>query len=269
MIHSPISATDLQRSTPLTLTDACRGCRTGSPLEIAITMAFQPIVDIVTGDVFAYEALVRGADGQSAGDVLASIDPEMIYKFDQACRVKAIELAGQLFASDSHTKLSINFMPNAVYEPDACIRASLTAARRVGFDPGRLMFEFTEDERMRDVPHVRHIIKAYRARGFTTAIDDFGAGFAGLGLLADLHPDMLKLDMALIRGIDLSAARRTIVAGVVQIADALGIRCIAEGIETAEELQTLREVGIRLCQGYLIARPAIETLPSIMLPAHD
>ena len=267
MMHSPISAKDVQRSTPLTMTDACRGCRTSSPLKMAITMAFQPIVDIVTGDVFAYEALVRGVDGQSAGDVLASIDPDMIYKFDQACRVMAIELAGQLFASDSDTKLSINFMPNAVYEPDACIRASLTAARRVGFDPGRLMFEFTEDERMRDVPHVRHIIEAYRARGFTTAIDDFGAGYAGLGLLADLHPDMLKLDMALIRGIEQSAARRAIVAGVMQIADALGIRCIAEGIETAEELQTLRDVGIRLCQGYLLARPAIEALPAVMLLA--
>ena len=267
MMHSPISAKDVQRSTPLTMTDACRGCRTSSPLKMAITMAFQPIVDIVTGDVFAYEALVRGVDGQSAGDVLASIDPDMIYKFDQACRVRAIELAGQLFASDSDTKLSINFMPNAVYEPDACIRASLTAARRVGFDPGRLMFEFTEDERMRDVPHVRHIIEAYRKRGFTTAIDDFGAGYAGLGLLADLHPDMLKLDVALIRGIEQSAARRAIVAGVMQIADALGIRCIAEGIETAEELQALRDVGIRLCQGYLLARPAIEALPAVMLLA--
>jgi EAL domain-containing protein (putative c-di-GMP-specific phosphodiesterase class I) len=127
--------------------------------------------------------------------------------------VKAIELAGRLFVPGGEAKFSINFMPNAVYEPEACIRVSLAAARRVGLDPGRLMFEFTEDERMQDVAHVRHIIEAYRARGFTTAIDDFGAGYAGLGLLADLHPDMLKLDMALIRGIDGSASRRTIVAG--------------------------------------------------------
>lgn len=128
------------------------------------------------------------------------------------------------------------------------------------------MFEFTEDERMLDVAHVRHIIEAYRARGFTTAIDDFGAGYAGLGLLADLHPDMLKLDMALIRGIDRSASRRTIVAGVLQIAQALGVECIAEGIETAEELQTLKEVGVRLCQGYLLGRPAVEALPDVVLP---
>ncbi len=269
MMHVPITAADSARATPAT--DLCRGCRTGAPLRTAITMAFQPIVDIRTGSVFAYEALVRGTDGRSAGEVLSGIEPDMIYKFDQACRVKAIELAGALFAPDGDqgggAKLSINFMPNAVYEPNACIRASLSAARRVGFDPGRLMFEFTENEQMVDVAHVRHIIEAYQARGFTTAIDDFGAGYAGLGLLADLRPDMLKLDMALIRAIDRSASRRTIVASVVRMAEDLGIECIAEGIETAAELQTLREIGLRLCQGYLLARPAVETLPSASLPA--
>lgn len=267
MTDSPAPPARDQRAAPSGTNDACQGCRTGQALDIPITMAFQPIVDIRTGTVFAYEALVRGVDGQSAGEVLASIGPDMIYKFDQACRVKAIELAGRLFAADDDARLSINFMPNAVYEPDACIRASLAAAGRVGFDPGRLMFEFTEDERMRDVSHVRRIIDAYRARGFATAIDDFGAGYAGLGLLADLHPDIIKLDMALVRGIDTSASRRTIVAGVVRIAEALGVRCIAEGIETAAELQTLREVGIHLCQGYHLARPAIEELPDIALPA--
>ena len=267
MMHSPISAKDIEGARPVKLKDACHGCRNSSPLRMDITMAFQPIVDIRTGVVFAYEALVRGVEGQSAGEVLASVEPDMIYKFDQTCRVKAIELAGQLFAPDDDTKLSINFMPNAVYEPDACIRASLAAARRVGFDPGRLMFEFTEDERMRDVTHVRHIIEAYRARGFTTAIDDFGAGYAGLGLLADLHPDMLKLDMALIRGIDGSAARQTIVAGVVRIAEALSVRVIAEGIETEAELLALRETGVHLCQGYLLGRPVIEALPAVAPPS--
>jgi EAL domain-containing protein (putative c-di-GMP-specific phosphodiesterase class I) len=266
MIHSPISAVDVARSEPIEFGDACRGCQTAAPLGMEITMAFQPIVDIRTSSIFAYEALVRGLDGQSAGDVLSAVGPDMIYKFDQTCRVKAIELAGRLFAPADHAKLSINFMPNAVYEPDACIRASLAAARRVGFDPAKLMFEFTEDERMCDVPHVRRIIESYRARGFTTAIDDFGAGYAGLSLLAELEPDILKLDMALIRGIDGSAARRTIVASVVNMAKALGIRCIAEGIETAAELEVLQEIGIELCQGYLLAQPAIATLPAIRLP---
>lgn len=265
MIHAPITATDIESAKPVSLADACRACRTAAPLGIAITMAFQPIVDLHTGGIFAYEALVRGVDGRSAGEVLAGVGPDMIYKFDQACRVKAIEMAGELFDPAGATKLSINFMPNAVYEPNACIRASLAAARRVGFDPARLMFEFTENERMHDVPHVQRILAAYRSRGFTTALDDVGAGYAGLGLLADLQPDMLKLDMALIRGIDASASRRAIVAGLVGIARALGIRCIAEGIETPAELRTLASLGIRLVQGYVLARPATGALPAIDL----
>lgn len=263
MIAATIVRPGADRIVPVTRREACQACRGGAPLAIDITMAFQPIVDIRTGDVFAYEALVRGVDGESAAEVLSTVEPDLIYKFDQTCRVKAIELAGALFAPGD-TKLSINFMPNAVYEPDACIRASLAAARRVGFDPRRLMFEFTEDERMRDVAHVRRIIAAYRARGFTIALDDVGAGYAGLALLADLQPDILKLDMALIRDIDQSAARRAVVAGLVGIAGALGMRCIAEGVETQAEVRALKETGIHLFQGYVLARPAVNALPDVV-----
>ena len=100
-------------------------------------------------------------------------------------------------------------------------------------------------------------MESYRAFGFTTAIDDFGAGYAGLTLLADLRPDILKIDMALVRGIDTSVARRSIVANLLRTATELGIRCIAEGVETAEELATLRQIGVRLCQGYFLGRPAL------------
>jgi len=239
----------------------CAACREGEGLPFAFTMAFQPILDVETGRVFAQEALVRGPGGESAASVLGQVGPDAIYRFDQDCRVKAITLAGRCFPPDDRAKLSINFMPNAVYEPRACIRASLSAARRVGFDPARLMFEFTENEPMRDVGHVRRIVSAYRELGFTTAIDDFGSGYAGLTLLADLRPDMLKVDMALVRGIDASAARRTIVASLVRTAEELGIGCIAEGVETAAELDVLRQIGVRLCQGFLLARPTLPIEP--------
>jgi EAL domain-containing protein (putative c-di-GMP-specific phosphodiesterase class I) len=242
---------------PSRVNHACAACREGEGPALAFTMAFQPIVDIEKGVLFGQEALVRGLAGESAASVLGQVGPDAIYRFDQDCRVKAITLAGRHFAPDDGSKLSINFMPNAVYEPRACIRASLSAARRAGFDPSRLMFEFTENEPMRDAAHVRHIVESYRALGFTTAIDDFGAGYAGLTLLADLRPDILKIDMALVRGIDSSAARRTIVANLLRTATELGIRCIAEGVETAEELATLRQIGVRLCQGYLLGRPAL------------
>lgn len=244
----------------------CAGCREGRSLPFDFTMAFQPIVDVAAGRVWGYEALVRGTAGERAGFVLDQVAPSLVYGFDQACRVKAVELASTVFPADPDVKLSINFMPNAVYEPNACIRATLAAAQRVGFDPGRLMFEFTENEKMRDVGHLRRIIAAYRAQGFTTAIDDFGAGYAGLGLLAELRPDVLKIDMALIRDIDRSATRRAIVRSIVTLAAELEIAPLAEGIETAAELAVVGALGITLCQGYLLGRPMLREAPVAHLP---
>ena len=106
--------------------------------------------------------------------------------------------------------------------------------------------------------------------GFGTAIDDFGAGHAGLGLLAKFQTDYIKLDMELVRGIDASMPRRMIVDGVIRIADALGITVIAEGIETIGEYDALRAGGIRHIQGYLLARPAFRKLPVVTMPVdHD
>jgi EAL domain-containing protein (putative c-di-GMP-specific phosphodiesterase class I) len=241
----------------------CQGCRNSEPLPFTFTMAFHPIVDVEREKVWGYEALIRGAEGQSAYSILNQVDEGRQYRFDQACRVKAIELAGRLFPRDSDARLSVNFMPNAVYEPAACIRTSLEAARRVGFDTRRIMFEFTENERLVDTGHVARIIAEYKRLGFVTAIDDFGAGHAGLNLLAGFQPDILKIDMELIRGIDDSAARQAIVSGIMVIARALQIIVIAEGVETQRELSTLRDAGITLFQGFLFAKPAIERLPDV------
>lgn len=246
----------------------CQGCQNDQPLPFDFTMAFQPIVEFDRGTVWGYEALVRGSEGEGAGQILAMVDEANRYKFDQACRVKAIELAGALF-QDAETRLSINFMPNAVYEPAACIRATLEAARRVGFAHRQLMFEFTEHERMTDVAHIQRIVTEYRKQGFATAIDDFGAGYAGLNLLANFQPDFLKLDMELIRGIDISRQRQTIIVAIVAMAQQLGVAVIAEGIETEAEMVTLRAAGIQLFQGYLFANPAVASLPAVWLPQRD
>ena len=246
----------------MTLSPACAGCRDGRKLPFAIQIAYQPIVDVSEGRVWGYEALVRGTSGESAAEILAQVSDEDRYKFDQLCRVTAIKGAGRLF-QDARTRLSINFMPNAVYEPAACIRASLAAAESVGFARDRIMFEFTEDERISDYGHIQHIIEEYRRFGFLTAIDDFGAGFAGLNLLANFQTDIIKIDMALIRDIHRSTARQTVVAGIVIIARALNVTVLAEGVESAAELAVLRAAGIRLFQGYLFAKPAIDRLPEI------
>ena len=241
---------------------SCQGCRDGADLPFAFTMAFQPILDVSEGRIWGYEALVRGPEGQGAGWVLDQVTPEMMYKFDQACRVRAIELFGQLSPHDD-TRLSINFMPNAVYEPAACIRASLGAAARVGLNPKRLMFEFTEQEHFTDTAHISNIVAEYRRQGFMTALDDFGSGYAGLNLLANLQTDLIKIDMDLIRDINTDRVRQAIVAGIMSIARALDIKVIAEGIESEAELTTLRAAGISLFQGYYFAKPQIEALPDV------
>jgi len=243
----------------MTQSTTCGGCRDGAGFDTPITMAFQPIVDVTTGRVFAHEALVRGADGASAYEVLSQVSEENRYAFDQACRVKAIELAAELGLAGRGANLSINFLPAAVYEPRACIRATLLAAMRTGFPLNQIIFEFTESERL-DTAHVLNILRTYRAMGFMTALDDFGAAFAGVGLLSQFQPDIVKLDMGLIRDIDRDKTKRIIVKSTVDMLRDLGILAICEGIERVEEYETLKDLGVNLMQGYLFARPALASL---------
>lgn len=241
---------------------SCVACRDGAGFDLSITMAFQPIVDIRTQKVFAYEALVRGQDGAGAGDVLARVSDDNRYAFDQLCRTTAIDLASRLELATGGVNLSINFLPNAVYEPRACIRATLAAAMRTGFPLSRIIFEFTEEEAI-DADHILNILRSYRAMGFKTAIDDFGAGYAGLGLLSKFQPDIVKLDMALIRDIDTDRVKRAIIRNTLSMLRDLDIEPVCEGIETIDEHNALRDLGVSLMQGYLFAKPAIEALPAV------
>jgi EAL domain-containing protein (putative c-di-GMP-specific phosphodiesterase class I) len=241
----------------------CSGCRDGTDFEIPFAMAFQPIVDTDTGLPFAYEALIRGADGAGAASVLSQVTDANRYAFDQACRVKAIETAMAAGIMDGDARLSINFLPNAVYSPMACIQLTLKTASAVGLPIDRLIFEFTENEEMGSPDHVASIIDTYKQIGFSVAIDDFGAGHSGLDMFARFVPDEIKLDMELVRGIDGNARRRAIVRAVVGMCRELDTLVIAEGIETAAEAATLRELGVRYHQGYWYAQPALERLPTI------
>ncbi|WP_115854546.1 EAL domain-containing protein [Kushneria indalinina] len=223
-------------------------------------MAFQPIVDLETRSVFAHEALVRGVDGESAWSVLSQVTPEYLYAFDQACRVRAIEMASQLGMT---SRLSINFLPNAVYEPRACIRATLETARRVGWPFEALIFEITENEHVVDRDHLRHIVEQYREMGFTVALDDFGTGHANLDLLTTLTPHHLKLDRVLITNIGQDTRRQKLVRHMCSMSEALGMGLVAEGVETLEDARWLYQQGIMRHQGYYYARPAFEALPGI------
>lgn len=241
---------------------ACQHCasRPGAAFEEDITMAFQPIFDIQTGEVFAQEALVRGKDGRGAGQIFEKVTEENRYRFDQLCRKTAIEVATRVGMTSA---LSINFMPNAVYEPSHCIAQTLWAADKYDFDITRIIFEFTEVEMVRDTQHLINIMETYREIGFRTAIDDFGAGFSGLNLLADVVPNIIKLDRHLITGLHQDRVRQAIVKRTKQLCDDLGVDVVAEGIEQREELEALAALGITLLQGYCLARPQFEQIKCV------
>ena len=172
----------------------CGKCGDDVP-SIAFDFAFQPIVSLKRHIVFAHEALARGPGGESAISVLSQVTWENRHRFDQDCRVRAIERAASLNMSES---LSINFIPNAVSNPLACVRRSVRAAEESGFDLSRIIFEVTEGERLEDANSLEKIFREYRKLGMKTAIDDFGAGYAGLNMLARFQPDIVKIDIDLI-----------------------------------------------------------------------
>lgn len=235
----------------------CAECAKGVGLGFEFTMAFQPIVNTTTREVFAQEALVRGMNEEPAGEILGRINDENRYRFDQACRVKAVQLGAKL---DIKSFVSINFLPNAVYRPELCIRTTLEAAATFGFPVDHIIFEITEGEKIKDHGHLREIVQYYRQQGFLTAIDDFGAGYSGLNLLAEFQTDLVKLDMGLISHIDQNKGRQAIVKGIIQVCNELDIKVIAEGVETHEELSILKSFGIELFQGYYFAKPKFQGL---------
>lgn len=229
-------------------------------LPFTFDHAFQPIVDVPMRMIYAHEALVRGPEGEGALSVLSQVDDSNRYAFDQACRVNAIRGAAAL---GMQGMLSINFMPNAVYRPEACIQTTLVAAREYGFPIDQIIFETTENEKIIDRKFLIEILTEYQRFGFKTAIDDFGAGYAGLDLLADFQPDLIKIDMELIRGIDTNRPRQVIVNSILDMCALLDIEVIAEGIETYAEYRCLADLGIAYMQGFYFSRPQFRGLGNL------
>jgi EAL domain-containing protein (putative c-di-GMP-specific phosphodiesterase class I) len=201
--------------------------------------------------------LVRGPVGEGAATVLAQLDSVNIYAFDQACRSKAIGLAASLGLDRS---LSINFLPNGIYDPKACLRHTLKAASQHNFPHHLLTFEIVETEGLADPAHLAAIVAEYRSRGFRIALDDFGTGYSGLARLADLRPDILKVDRILVKDCDRDTTRRRILANLLALGRDVGTDIVLEGVETEAEMLALRAIGGRFMQGFYFARPALETL---------
>ena len=263
MLKAPFALECYVTDFPSSLTSpkaGCQGCQSSPPLDFTFAFAYQPIVDLRDRSVFAHEALVRGTNGEGALSILSQVNEQNRYRFDQRCRTQAIQGAAQLGMKEN---LSINFMPSAVYRPELCIRSTLEAAKEHDFPLDRLIFETLESDHLDNNRHLTNILREYHEFGFKTAIDDFGAGYSGLNLLADFQPDLIKLDMALIRDIDHDRVRQIIVRGVVTICEELGVTVIAEGIETPGERDFLADCGIFLMQGFWFAKPAFKALAQV------
>ena len=172
--------------------------------EDRLTVHFQPIVRVEDpADVYAHECLMRGvgADGSlvSPGTILAAArESEMLFQTDLAARLAAVREAAR---SGVGGNVFINFTPTAIYDPKFCLRATVEAVAEAGLDNGRVVFEITEAENAGDVGHLKNIVDYYRGRGFRVAIDDVGSGYSSLNLLHQLRPDLVKLDMDLVRGV--------------------------------------------------------------------
>ena len=230
---------------------------------IEFSFAFQPIVDSIAREIISYEALIRGPRGESAYSILSRVAPADIHRFDAGGRIVAIAMAAKLkLACD----LNLNFLPQSLLNSRAALDDTLEAAERHGIAFERLVIEMTEGEIINDHAQFAQLINQYRARGIKVAIDDFGAGYSGLNLLAEFQPDQIKIDMNLVRGIESHGARQAIVRALIQACTDLGIDIVAEGVETTAEYRWFSDEGVQYFQGYLFSRPGFECLPQPWFP---
>jgi EAL domain-containing protein (putative c-di-GMP-specific phosphodiesterase class I) len=227
--------------------------------EERLTVHFQPIVSTTDPTrVFAHECLLRGLepDGRlisPAPMFRAASEAGLLFHLDRAARLRSIRAAAEHGVQSS---VFINFNPSSVYDPRYCLRSTLAAVEETGLPPERVVFEVTETEEVRDTDLLYRTLKFYREAGFRIALDDLGAGYSSLSLLAELRPDFVKLDLALIREVDRDPYRARVAAKLLELARSLEVASVAEGIERPEQLDWVREHGADYAQGFLFARPA-------------
>jgi EAL domain-containing protein (putative c-di-GMP-specific phosphodiesterase class I) len=225
--------------------------------DMPCSFAYQPIVSAADGSIFSYEALLRGTNQEPASNILDQNPSTKHPSFHDESRILALHWAA--FRNLS-THLNLNIMPSVVTSSPAAIPSTLDAAQRFHISPKQIVLEILESEIIGSLRGLSGALREYRSTGLLFAIDDFGAGYAGLNLLAEFQPDFLKLDLRLVRDIEKKGPKQAIVRGIRRTCTDLGIEIIAEGVETEGEFRWLREEGIRLFQGYLFARPAFEEL---------
>jgi EAL domain-containing protein (putative c-di-GMP-specific phosphodiesterase class I) len=220
---------------------------------------YHPIVVASTREIFGYEALARGQmrtlrSPEVMFDVAAEAD--LIWELSRLCRARALE--GMNTRLGPGELLFINVDPHDFTDP-AFNEQEVT-------DPSRVVIEITERTAIKDYPKFRERLKAFRAMGYRFAVDDAGSGYAGLGSIANLEPDFIKLDISLINAIDTNFIKQNLVQTMVRFAEDHNAMVIAEGVERAEEFKTVQELGVHLVQGFFLHRPQSASSP-IVSPA--
>jgi EAL domain-containing protein (putative c-di-GMP-specific phosphodiesterase class I)/ActR/RegA family two-component response regulator len=216
----------------------------------SLWIAFQPIVRASDQTVFGYEALLRSDEPSlpSPGHVIEAAERlGQLVRLGRAIRNSAV---GPAFLAPDSPSLFVNLHPRDLADPDL-----LDAMSRLASVADKVILEITERASLGELENVRLTVAGLRERGFRIAVDDLGAGYAGLSSFALLEPEIVKLDMTLVRDIDQSPVKKKLVRSMTELCRDMGMLIVAEGIETVAERDTLLDIGCDLLQGYLIARP--------------
>ncbi len=223
----------------------------------AVRAVFQPIFDLRTGHPRGYEALIRPMPGSGfadTGELFAAAESVgRTVELDLACVAASVSAFAQSSAPGS---LTLNLSPRTLEADDFSVHGLVQLLRRHGLDPSRVVLELTEREAVEAMDRLLRAVEACRAAGMRIAADDVGAGNAGLRLLAQVRFDIVKIDLSLVQGGAVRATSQEVVRTLKDLADRWGALVIAEGVETPDQLEFVRSLGIRAGQGYLLGRPA-------------
>ena len=218
---------------------------------------YHPIVEAESRRVFGYEALARGVlRPLRSPEVMFEVaaDADLLWELSRLCRARAVEgMAAHLTRGQL---LFLNVDPHDFADPE------FTERQLAVNDPRRVVIEITERTAIKDYPKFRERLRAFRDAGFRFAVDDAGSGYAGLGSIANLEPDFIKLDMSLIASIDANFIKQNLVETMVKFANDQGAMVIAEGVERVEEFEAVRALGVHLVQGFYLHRPAADGGPT-------
>ena len=221
-----------------------------------ITCFFQPIVN-VKKEIYAYEILSRfkKEDGSTMypNEVFSAAKSRgRLYALDRICRMTAVRNAVLL----KNVKTFINFIPTSIYSPEFCLRSTTKLANELGVDSSQLVFEVVETEKVDDIDHLKKILAYYKDKGFQYALDDVGEGYNTIELLADIKPNYMKLDMKFVQGVADDVSKQETAKKLIDMALEIGSVPLAEGVETQEDFDWMKECGYELFQGYFFGKPA-------------